>query len=87
MIEFSSISQIQQRIANALVLSINAGQLDNSKQIDPNIRNSFVFGLTNSMAAGFDENNDNIKEVLKQLFPQTATGNYLELWASFFGHK
>jgi uncharacterized phage protein gp47/JayE len=85
MIEFPSISQIQQRIANALVLSVNAGQLDNSKQIDPNIRNSFVLGLANSMAAGFDENNDNIKEVLKQLFPQTATGEYLELWASFFG--
>ena len=85
MIEFSSISQIQQRIANALILSINAGQLDNSKHIDPNIRNNFALGLANSMAAGFDENNDNIKEVLKQLFPQTATGDYLELWASFFG--
>lgn len=85
MIEFSSISQIQQRIANALILSVNAGQTDNSKHIDPNIRNSFALGLVNSMAAGFDENNDNIQEVLKQLFPQTATGDYLELWASFFG--
>lgn len=85
MIEFSSISQIQQRIANALILAINAGQTDNSKHIDPNIRNNFALGLVNSMAAGFDENNDNIKEVLKQLFPQTATGDYLELWASFFG--
>lgn len=85
MIEFSSISQIQQRIANALILAINAGQTDNSKHIDPNIRNNFALGLVNSMAAGFDENNDNIKEVLKQLFPQTATGTYLELWASFFG--
>lgn len=85
MIEFSSISQIQQRIANALILAVNAGQTNNSKHIDPNIRNSFALGLVNSMAAGFDENNDNIKEVLKQLFPQTATGTYLELWASFFG--
>lgn len=84
-IEFSSISQIQQRIANALILAINAGQADNSKHIDPNIRNNFALGLVNSMAAGFDENNDNIQEVLKQLFPQTATGDYLELWASFFG--
>lgn len=84
-IEFSSISQIQQRIANALILAINAGQADNSKHIDPNIRNNFALGLVNSMAAGFDENNDNIKEVLKQLFPQTATGDHLELWASFFG--
>lgn len=85
MIEFSSISQIQQRIANALSLAVNAGQTDNSKHIDPNIRNNFALGLVNSMAAGFDENNDNIQEVLKQLFPQTATADYLELWASFFG--
>lgn len=83
--EFSTISQIQQRIANALILAVNAGQTDSSKHIDPNIRNSFALGLVNSMAVGFDENNDNIKEVLKQLFPQTATGTYLELWASFFG--
>lgn len=85
MIEFSSISQIQQRIANSFILAVNAGQMDSSKHIDPNIRNSFALGLVNSTAAGFDENNDNIKEVLKQLFPQTATGEYLELWASFFG--
>lgn len=84
-IEFSTISQIQERLANALILAVNAGQLDTSKQIDPNIRNSFALGLVKSMSAGFDENNDNVKEVLKQLFPQTATGEYLELWASWYG--
>jgi uncharacterized phage protein gp47/JayE len=84
-IEFSTISQIQERLANALILAVNAGQLDISKQIDPNIRNSFALGLVKSMSAGFDENNDNVKEVLKQLFPQTATDEYLELWASWFG--
>jgi len=84
-IEFSTISQIQERLTNALILAVNAGQLDTSKQIDPNIRNSFALGLVKSMSAGFDENNDNVKEVLKQLFPQTATGEYLELWASWFG--
>lgn len=84
-IEFSTISQIQERLANALILAVNSGQLDTSKQIDPNIRNSFALGLVKSMSAGFDENNDNIKEVLKQLFPQTATDEYLELWASWFG--
>lgn len=84
-IEFPTISQIQERIANALILAINAGQLDTSKQIDPNIRNSFALGLVKSMSAGFDENNDNVKEVLKQSFPHTATGIYLELWASWYG--
>jgi uncharacterized phage protein gp47/JayE len=84
-IEFPTISQIQERISNALILAVNAGQLDSSKHIDPNIRNSFALGLTKSMSAGFDENNDLIKELIKQLFPQTATGIYLELWASWFG--
>lgn len=84
-IEFSTISQIQERLANALILAVNVGQLDTSKQIDPNIRNSFALGLVKSMSAGFDENNDNAKEVLKQLFPHTATDEYLELWASWFG--
>lgn len=84
-IEFPSIAQIQQRIANALILAVNAGQLDSSKHIDPNLRNSFALGLVSSMAAGFDENNDKIKELLKQLFPQTATAEYLEAWASWFG--
>jgi len=85
MIEFSSISQIQQRITNALILSVNAGQIDSSKHLDPNIRNSLAGGIVSSMSAGFDENNDYIKELLKQLFPQTATGTYLELWATWFG--
>lgn len=84
-IEFSTIQQIQQRLANALILSVNAGQLDSSKHIDPNIRNSLVKGIVDSMSVGFDENNDNIKELLKQLFPQTATDEYLESWASWFG--
>ena len=55
MIEFSSISQIQQRIANALSLAVNAGQTDNSKHIDPNIRNNFALGLVNSMASEFSQ--------------------------------
>lgn len=84
-IEFSTISQIQERLANAFILAVNAGETDSSKHIDPNIRNSFALGLVKSMSVGFDENNDNIKDVLKQLFPQTATDEYLELWASWFG--
>ena len=84
-IEFSTISQIQERLANAFILAVNAGQPDTSKHIDPNIRNSFALGLVKSMSAGFDENNDKGKEVLKQMFPHTATGEYLELWASWFG--
>ena len=84
-INLSSISQLQQQIINDLILAINAGQLDSSKHVDPNIRNSGMRGLVNSMSAGFDENNDAINQLIIQLFPQTATGSYLERWASFFG--
>jgi len=84
-IPFPSITQIQERIVSNLILSVNAGQLNSSKHIDPNIRNTPIGGLTSSMSAGFDENNDLIKDLLKQLFPQTATDEYLENWASFFG--
>lgn len=85
MITFSTLAQIQERLKNALVLSYNSGVLDTKKQIDPNLRNSFIGSICESMSAGFDENNDKIKEVLKQLFPQTATAEYLDLWCSFFG--
>ncbi len=84
-IELSSISELQAQITNDLILSVNSGQIDPSKHIDPNIRNSGIRGLVSAMAAGFDENNDVIAQLIKQLFPQTATGIYLERWASFFG--
>lgn len=80
-----SISELQSRIANDLVLSINAGQLDTSKHIDPTIRNSFAKGIVDAMSGGFDENNDVLNQLLVQIFPQTATGIYLERWASWFG--
>ena len=80
-----TITELQQQIANDFILAVNAGQLDSSKHIDTNIRNSGVRGLVNSMAAGFDENNDLIVKLLLQLLPQTATGIYLERWASWFG--
>lgn len=80
-----TINELQERIANALILAVNTGQTDTTKHIDPNIRNSFAKGIVNSMAAGFDENNDVLNQILTQIFPQTATGEYLERWAAFFG--
>jgi len=84
-IDIPSISEIQQRIIGDLILSINSGQLDTSKQIDPTIRNSVARGIVDAMAAGFDENNDVLNQILIQIFPQTATDEFLELWASLFG--
>jgi uncharacterized phage protein gp47/JayE len=85
MILFSSLTEIQQKIKNALILSCNTGVADTKKHVDPNIRNNFIGSIADSMSAGFDENNDKIKEVLNQLFPQTATDEYLDLWCGFFG--
>lgn len=84
-INIPSITDLQQRIVNAFILAVNAGQTDSTKHVDPNIRNNFARGIVNAMAAGFDENNDVLNQLLAQLFPQTATDEYLELWASWFG--
>lgn len=85
MITFSTLAQIQEKLKNALILSYNSGVLDTKKQIDPNIRNSFIGSICDSMSAGFDEANDMLKEILKQLFPQTATDEYLELFCANYG--
>lgn len=84
-ITLATITELQERIANALILAVNANQTDSSKHIDANIRNSGVRGLVNAMAAGFDENNDAVNQLIIQLFPQTATDEYLDRWAAWFG--
>ena len=84
-IERSSIEEIINRVKNDLTLSINSGQTDETKKINPSIRNSFFTSLCNSMGAGFDENNDLISQILTQLFVQTAQAEYLELLGAIFG--
>jgi len=80
-----SLEQIQQLLINNLVLSINNNQPDLKKRIDPNIKNSFIAGLVNSLSAGIDDNNQLLQSILKQLFPQTATGDYLKFWGELVG--
>lgn len=84
-IERSSIEEIINRVKNDLTLSINSGQTDETKKINPSIRNSFFTSLCNSMGAGFDENNDLISQILTQLFVQTAQAEYLELLGAIYG--
>jgi uncharacterized phage protein gp47/JayE len=84
-IEIPSIFEIQSRISADLIQSVNVGQSDTSKHIDPNIRNSFGKGIVDAMSGGFDENMDVLNQILIQIFPQTATGEFLERWASFYG--
>jgi uncharacterized phage protein gp47/JayE len=84
-IEIPGIKDIQSRIANDLILSINTGQLDTTKHVDPTIRNSFIKGLVDATAGGFDENNDVLEQLIIQLFPWSATGIYLERWGAYYG--
>lgn len=84
-IQTKTLQEIQQLLFSSLVSAVNNGQTDIKKQIDPNIRNSLISGLVSSLSAGIDDNNSIIKEVLRQLFPQTATGDYLKFWGNMIG--
>lgn len=83
-IDIQTLQQLQSRIANEMILSMNAGQADTSKFVT-DIRNSAIGAIGDSMSAGFDENNDVLKQLMTQLFPWSATGIYLDLWAAWFG--
>lgn len=80
-----TITEIVERMVSDLVLSINTGQIDTSKHIDPTILNSFSRGLVESIAGGIDSNNDLTEQVLQQIFIQTATNQFLERWGVIFG--
>lgn len=80
-----TIQEIRNRMRADLVQSVNTGEPDTSKHIDPNIRNSFAGGFVDSMSAGFDENYDAIEQAQTSLFPTTATGDELDRWGAQFG--
>ena len=80
-----TLTEILERMVSDLVLSVNSGQLDTSKQIDPTILNSYVRGIVEAIAVGIDSNNDLSEQVLAQIFIQTATDEFLERWGAIFG--
>jgi uncharacterized phage protein gp47/JayE len=80
-----TIQQIRNRQRADLIQSVNIGETDTSKHIDPNIRNSLIGGVVDSMSAGFDENYDAIEQAQASLFPTTATGDELDRWGAQFG--
>jgi uncharacterized phage protein gp47/JayE len=80
-----TLQEVQQMMVSSLLMSVNTGQTDIKKQIDPNIRNSLIGGLVSSLSAGIDDNNQLLKQILKQLFPQTATDEYLKFWGEMLG--
>lgn len=67
-IEIKTIQQKEQLLSNALIKSINTGQTDALKKIDPTIKNSFILGLVQSLAAGLFENDKNIQKGIAGAF-------------------
>ena len=84
-ITIPTILELQRRISTQLIQSINTTAPSSDKQVDPNIKNSFIKGLVDSMSAGFDENNDLIRELLIQIFPWSATDEFLDRWLNLVG--
>ena len=85
-LEIKTISELESLISNALIQSVNSGQTDSSKNIDPSIRNSFIRGLVQALTAGLDDINRNLRKVEAELFPPTSTENgFLIDWGVWFG--
>lgn len=80
-----TIQEIRDKLISDLINTINAGQTDPAKQIDPNMPNSFILAFVESFSGAFDDNYSKIDELLNQLFPDTSTGEWLDRWASYFG--
>jgi len=80
-----TITEITDRSISDLVLAINSGQSDVSKQIDPTILNSYIGGLVKAISGGIDSNNDLTERVLKEIFIQTSEKEFLERWGVIFG--
>ena len=78
-IDIKTLQQTEQLLSNALIKSINTGQTDASKKIDPTIRNSFIRGLVQALALGIFENNKNIQKAITEVF----LGG--DLWREFNG--
>lgn len=78
-------ADISNTLVNALVESVNTGQTDTSKHIDPTLDNSVIKGLVDSTTAGISDNYNLVKALEVQLFPQTATGSFLTNWTSLYG--
>lgn len=76
-INFSSYKQIAQRMLADVARYL--------PEVDPTISGSFVNGLTLSNAGRHYDNVILLSQLLKQFFPQTSTGEFLDLWAQYDG--
>ena len=79
-----SIDTVINNLSTDLISSVNTGQTDITKQINPNIRNSLILAVVKSMGAGFDDNYRLVQEAIKEFFPQTTT-LYIDRWLGLYG--
>ncbi len=81
-----TLQEIRDRLVTSLIQSINSGQADTSKHIDPTIANSAIRGLVESMTASFDENYDSIEQLQTDLFPfSVEDSELLQRFAATYG--
>lgn len=83
-VNIPTFQEIYDKTVNELTLSINAGESDKSKQINP-LKENFVKGLVESTTVGAYTNYLIAQEIFKNLFPQTADDDYTLAWGSIFG--
>lgn len=76
-IEFPTYDQIVERTRADIASEL--------PEVDPTISGSFVSALAISNAGRHYDNVLLIQQLLKELFPQTATGEFLEMWAQYEG--
>ena len=68
-----------------LVETARASLRNEIPTIDPTISNSWARAFVDSLAALAHSNNLQIRDLEKQLFPQTATDEYLDRWLDYEG--
>jgi uncharacterized phage protein gp47/JayE len=68
-----------------LVDTARASLRRNIPSIDPTVENQFAKTLVDSCAALAHSNNLQIRDLEKQLFPQTSEGDFLDLWLEYEG--
>lgn len=68
-----------------IINNINADVRSGLPALDPSIPGSAIKVITEALAARSFDNRQLIAQLIQQAFPQTAIGEFLELWAGYDG--
>lgn len=69
----------QQEILNRIIADIQ----NELPEAGPFLRNNFVYALATANSARMFDNYQLLKELIKQMFPDTASGDYLDRWGGY----